>query len=174
MRDGYAPSWGVETPSNRRVPNGALDSPTPLRSGSLRRMSRPLKLKVAGTAGLTVFQLPDQGFLGQFAGAHRKRFFPESDRGAGHVPFSPSCIAFIFPRQFSVLERNLCLFVQRHTLSLFLESYEHSRTHARTPCSGRFRHDGKVFLSKTHPANRASMRKDLYGRMQRICRKGHQ
>lgn len=32
----------------------------------------------------------------------------------------------------------------------------------------------KVFLSKTHPANRASMRKDLYGRMQRIRRKGHQ
>ena len=37
-------------------------------------MSRPLKLKVQEPGGLTVFQLPDHGFLGQFAGAHRKRF----------------------------------------------------------------------------------------------------
>lgn len=120
------------------------------------------------------FPTPRSRVLGQFAGAHRKRFFPESGRGAEHVPFIPRCIAFRPPQQFSVLERNLCLFVQRHTLSLFLESYEHSRTHARTRCSGRFRHDGKVFLSKTHPTDRASMREDLYGRMQRICRKGHQ
>jgi hypothetical protein len=39
-------------------------------------MSRPLKLKVTGTVLGSVFQLPDHGFLGQFAGAHRKRFLP--------------------------------------------------------------------------------------------------
>jgi hypothetical protein len=40
-------------------------------------MSRPLKLKVTGTVLCSVFQLPDHGFIGQFAGAHRRRFFPE-------------------------------------------------------------------------------------------------
>ena len=40
-------------------------------------MSRPLKLKVSGTVLCSVFQLPDHGFTGQFAGAHRRRFFPE-------------------------------------------------------------------------------------------------
>ena len=42
--------------------------------GEPATMSRPLKLKVQEPRGLTVFQLPDHGFLGQFAGAHRKRF----------------------------------------------------------------------------------------------------
>jgi hypothetical protein len=37
-------------------------------------MSRPLKLKVAGTVLCSVFQLPDQGFIGLFAGAYRRRF----------------------------------------------------------------------------------------------------
>ena len=37
-------------------------------------MSRPLKLKVSGTVLCSVFQLPDHGFIGQFAGAHRRRF----------------------------------------------------------------------------------------------------
>jgi len=40
-------------------------------------MSRPLKLKVTGTVLCSVFQLPDHGFIGQFAGAHRRRFFPK-------------------------------------------------------------------------------------------------
>jgi hypothetical protein len=40
-------------------------------------MSRPLKLKVSGTVLCSVFQLPDHGFIGQFAGAHRRRFFPK-------------------------------------------------------------------------------------------------
>ena len=40
-------------------------------------MSRPLKLKVTGTVLCSVFQLPDHGFIGQFAGAYRRRFFPE-------------------------------------------------------------------------------------------------
>lgn len=40
-------------------------------------MSRPLKLKVSGTVLCSVFQLPDHGFIGQFAGAHRRRFFPD-------------------------------------------------------------------------------------------------
>jgi hypothetical protein len=37
-------------------------------------MSRPLKLKVTGTVLCSVFQLPDHGFIGQFAGAHRSCF----------------------------------------------------------------------------------------------------
>jgi len=83
-------------------------------------MSRPLKLKVVGAGLGSAFQLPDHGFLGQFAGAHRKRFFPELGRGAGHVSFIPCCITFRLPRQSSALERNPRLFVQRPTRSLFL------------------------------------------------------
>ena len=52
-------------------------------------MSRPLKLKVAGAVLTSAFQLPDQGFLGQFAGAHRKRFFPNSVAEFGRVYFDP-------------------------------------------------------------------------------------
>jgi len=37
-------------------------------------MSRPLKLKVTGAVLTSAFQLPDLGFQGQFAGAHRRRF----------------------------------------------------------------------------------------------------
>ena len=37
-------------------------------------MSKPLKLKVTGTVLCSVFQLPDHGFIGQFAGAYRKCF----------------------------------------------------------------------------------------------------
>jgi hypothetical protein len=44
-----------------------------LASGSLWRMSRPLKLKAIG-ACLSAFELPDLGLLGLFAGAHRRRF----------------------------------------------------------------------------------------------------
>jgi hypothetical protein len=40
-------------------------------------MSRPLKLKVTGTVLCSVFQLLDHGSIGQFAGAYRRRFFPE-------------------------------------------------------------------------------------------------
>ena len=40
-------------------------------------MSKPLKLKVTGTVLCSVFQLPDHGLKGQFAGAYRRRFFPE-------------------------------------------------------------------------------------------------
>jgi hypothetical protein len=40
-------------------------------------MSRPLKLKVTGTVLCSVFQLPDHGFIGQFAGAYRRRLFPK-------------------------------------------------------------------------------------------------
>jgi hypothetical protein len=97
------------------------------------------------------FPTPRSRVLGQFAGAHRKRFFPESGRGAEHVPFIPYCVAFRLPRQFSVLERNLCLFVRRHTLSQFLESYEHRRIHARTRCSGHFATTAKSFYRKLIP-----------------------
>ena len=43
-------------------------------------MSRPLKLKAIG-ACLSAFELPDLGLLGQFAGAHRRRFpfFPAEE-----------------------------------------------------------------------------------------------
>ncbi len=40
-------------------------------------MSRPLKLKVTGAVLTSAFQLPDLGFQGQFAGAHRRRFPPD-------------------------------------------------------------------------------------------------
>lgn len=40
-------------------------------------MSRPLKLKVTGAVLDSAFQLPDLGFQGQFAGAHRRHLFPE-------------------------------------------------------------------------------------------------
>jgi hypothetical protein len=46
-------------------------------------MSRPLKLKVSGTVLCSVFQLPDHGFIGQFAGAHRRRFSLKSWIGPG-------------------------------------------------------------------------------------------
>jgi hypothetical protein len=64
--------WKPQTELNRGA-QSARWIPLPLRSGSLRRMSRPLKLKVAGTVLCSVFQLPDQGFIGLFAGAHRRR-----------------------------------------------------------------------------------------------------
>jgi hypothetical protein len=49
-----------------------------LASGSLWRMSRPLKLKAIG-ACLSAFELPDLGLLGLFAGTHRRRFLPSQD-----------------------------------------------------------------------------------------------
>jgi len=49
-------------------------------------MSRPLKLKATG-ACLSAFELPDLGFIGQFAGAHR-RHFPARDGGVILALFS--------------------------------------------------------------------------------------
>jgi hypothetical protein len=48
--------------------------PTPLRSGSLRRMSRPLKLKVAGAVLTSAFQLPDHGFARAVCGGAPQTF----------------------------------------------------------------------------------------------------
>jgi hypothetical protein len=65
---------GVETLIDKWAPPGALShSLDLLASGSLWRMSRPLKLKAIG-ACLSAFELPDLGLLGLFAGAHRRRF----------------------------------------------------------------------------------------------------
>ena len=40
-------------------------------------MSRPLKLKVSGTVLCSVFQLPDHGLIGQFAGGAPQTFLPK-------------------------------------------------------------------------------------------------
>jgi len=49
-------------------------------------MSRPLKLKATG-ACLSAFELPDLGFIGLFAGAHRRRL-PARDEGVSLALFS--------------------------------------------------------------------------------------
>jgi hypothetical protein len=58
---------------------GASRNPLPLRSGSLWRMSRPLKLKAIGTVFRPVFPTPRPRVLGHVCGGAPQTFSPALD-----------------------------------------------------------------------------------------------